>query len=405
MTGQVSLNSSKIHHNNAAHTPGTKAAESDSHPYLMINGQDLLTLNELPGDAPATNLAQMQRLISSSPKSSPTPELDSLFAAAKHSPNPVISSLEPVVRGAEHIKMDLNRLKEVAAEIPAEKVKPADWTFPPYKPENNDKTVDFFMLMNTINFLFFNPENGEKYKVQVGDKEFTGADGMVASLNRALDEGKPVLDANYLAHISKEDMAHIFRGNMELPLLEERRQIFHEVGRVLNEKYDGSFKNLVSAAGGRAFDHGNGMVERLTRDFPSFRDQEGEAVFNKRAQLAVGMLTSRLAGTGQFDTPDVDQLTVFADYQLPRGLRAMGILQYDDALADKVDNGKPIEKGSQMEKEIRAHTIVAAQLLINEMKKRPGFEKLDARGLDSYLWSTARKDKNSRPHVTVTTAY
>ena len=30
-------------------------------------------------------------------------------------------------------------------------------------------------------FYYFDPETMEKYKVQVGDKEFTGADGMVAS--------------------------------------------------------------------------------------------------------------------------------------------------------------------------------------------------------------------------------
>ena len=177
------------------------------------------------------------------------------------------------------------------------------------------------------------------------------------------------------------------------------------MGRVLQDKYDGSFSNMVKASGGKAFDEGNGMVERLTRDFPSFRDEADGAVFNKRAQLAVGMLTSRLAGTGEFDTPDVDQLTVFADYQLPRGLRAMGVLNYGDELAERVDNGRPIEKGSQMEKELRAYTIVASELLMKEMRKRPGFEKLDARGLDSYLWSTARKDKNSKPHITITTAY
>lgn len=382
-----------------------KSEEQKALPSLF---QDAVSLEGSPDKSgsslgSAESLARMRQTVAAS--TAREAALNRLFSQAKESPNPVVSSLENVVREAQHVSFDLNRLKEVASTIPPEKVKPVNWTFPPYKPENNDKTVDFFMVMNSINFLFFDPDTMEKYKVTVGDKEFTGADGMVASLNRALDEGKPVLDAEYLADISKEDMAHIFRGNIELPLLEERRQIFHEVGRVLQEKYDGSFRNLVTAANGRAFDQGNGIVERLTRDFPSFQDQEGEAVFNKRAQLAVGMLASRLAGTGQFDPPDVDQLTVFADYQLPRGLRAMGILKYDEALADKVDNGKPIEKGSRMEQEIRAYTVVASELLIQEMKKRPGFENLGARGLDAFLWSTARKDTNSKPHVTVTTAY
>lgn len=384
---------------NVSGSPFKKRSSAELGPHTS---QDTVKLSSAGSDLAPPNLSQMRSLVKGS---SVKAALDELFASAKHSPNPVLSSLEPVVRSSQHITLDLGKLREVASDIPAEKVKPVNWTFPPYKPENDDKTVDFFMLMNGINFLFFDPQTMEKYQVQVGDKVFTGADGMVASLNRALDEGKPMLDAEYLATISKEDMAHIFRGNIELPLLEERRQIFHEIGEVLQEKYGGSFRNLVSEAGGRAFDEGNGMVERLTRDFPSFRDEEGGAIYNKRAQLAVGMLASRLAGTGQFDTPDVDQLTVFADYQLPRGLRAMGVLQYDEALAERVDNGKPIEKGSQMEQELRAYTIVASELLMQEMKNRPGFEELDARGLDAYLWSTARKDKNSKPHITITTAY
>lgn len=333
--------------------------------------------------------------------------LDALFLQAASSPNPVLASLESTIRNAKHVSLDMEALKKQARTLKPEQLTPANWTFPPYMPQNDGKTVDFFMLMNTINFLFFDPQTMEKYKVSFGEKEFTGADAMVACLHRAVAEGRPILEADYLANISKDDMAAIFQGNFELPLLEERRQIFHEIGSVLKEKYGGSFRNLASAGNHRAFDNGNGIVERLTRDFPSFRDGggEGEPIFNKRAQLAVGMLASRLEGTGQFECPDVDQLTVFADYQLPRGLRAMGVLKYDDQLSARVDNGQPIEKGSQMEKEVRAFTIVAARLLQDELKKRPGFETLDARGLDSFLWSTARKDKGSKPHVTVTTAY
>ena len=331
----------------------------------------------------------------------PPSTLDVLFLQAQSSPNPVLKSLEGVVRNAKHVQLDLDALKQQAQTLSPDQLKPANWKFPPYNPQDDDKTIDFFMVMNTINFLFFDPKTMEKFQVE----KFSGADAMVRCLNRALEEGKPILDADYLANISKEDMAHIFRGNIELPLLEERRQILQEVGQVLNDKYDGSFKNLVKAAGCKAFDNGNGMVERLTRDFPSFRDEKDGAVFNKRAQLAVGMLTSRLAGTGQFDCPDVDKLTVFADYQLPRGLRATGVLKYDEELAARVDNGQPIEKGSRMEQEMRALTIVAGKLLQDELKKRPGFENLDARGLDSFLWMQARKDKNSKPHVTVTTAY
>ena len=330
--------------------------------------------------------------------------LHSLFERAQSSPNPVVASLQSTIDNAKHVDMDLDAIKKSARELTPEQLKPADWRFPHYIDEDSPKTIDFFLLSNSINFLFFDPKTMEKFKTEFEGKEYTGSEGMIACIKRAMKEGVPILDASFLSQVKPEQMAHIFRGNIELPLLKERTEIFHEVGRTLLEKYDGSFANLTK--GGKAFDGGNGIVERLTRDFPSFRDgAPGEPVFNKRAQLAVGMLHSRLQGTGIFSCPDVDQLTVFADYQLPRGLRNMGVLKYDSELAGRVDQGKPIERDSQMEKEIRAFTIVASELLREELKKRPELGDLDARGLDSYLWAMARQDKNSKPHVTVTTAY
>lgn len=332
--------------------------------------------------------------------------LDALFARASGSPNPVVSSLEPVIRNSKYVRLDLDTLKKKAAELTPEQLTPANWKFPHYIDEDSKKTIDFFMVANSINFLFFDPQSGDKYKTTFNGKEYSGADAMIAGIKRAMQEGVPILDADFLANVSREQMSHIFRGNFELPLLDERTAIFHEVGEVLRDKYQGSFANLAEAAGGRAFDHGNGMVERLTTDFPSFRDSSpGGATFNKRAQLAVGMLHSRLDGSGIFHCPDVDELTVFADYQLPRGLRAMGVLQYEPELAKKVDKGEEIGRNSAMEQELRAWTIVAAELLREELKKRPEHAALDARGLDSFLWMQARQDKNSRPHVTVTTAY
>jgi hypothetical protein len=332
--------------------------------------------------------------------------LDALFTRAKTSPNPVLASLEPVIRNAKHVKLDLHELKQRAAELTPEQLAPANWKFPHYIDEDSRKTVDFFMVANAINFLFFNPDDGDKYKTEFNGKEYTGADAMIAGIKRAMQEGTPILEADFLANVSREQMAHIFRGNFELPLLDERTAIFNEIGTVLEEKYNGSFANLTAAANGKAFDNGNGIVERLTQDFPSYRDTSPEGhVYNKRAQLAVGMLHSRLQGTGIFSCPDAADLTVFADYQLPRGLRNMGILEYDEHLAGKVDNGQQISKDSRMEQEMRAWTIVAAELLREELHKRPEHAGLDARGLDSFLWMQARQDKNSKPHITVTTAY
>ena len=60
----------------------------------------------------------MRRAVASSAEA----QLDELFASARQSPNPVLSSLEPTIRESKHISMDMEKLREAAATIPAEKV-------------------------------------------------------------------------------------------------------------------------------------------------------------------------------------------------------------------------------------------------------------------------------------------
>lgn len=152
--------------------------------------------------------------------------LNSIFARAATSPNPVISSLEPVIRNAQYVKLDLEKLKVRAGELTPEQLAPANWKFPHYIDEDSRRTIDFFMVANSINFLFFDPQSGDKYKTTFNGKEYSGADAMIAGIKRALQEGVPLLDADFLANVNRDQMAHLFRGNFELPLLDERTAIF-----------------------------------------------------------------------------------------------------------------------------------------------------------------------------------
>ena len=58
----------------------------------------------------------------------------------------------------------------------------------------------------------------------------------------------PLLDGAYLANISASELRHILRGNVEVPMFQERFDILHEVGRVLVAEFDGSFVNLIRTA-------------------------------------------------------------------------------------------------------------------------------------------------------------
>jgi hypothetical protein len=224
------------------------------------------------------------------------------------------------------------------------------------------------------------------------------------------------LDGEYLKDISEHELRKTFAGNFEIPLFEERMRLFREVGQVLHEKYDCHFHNLVAASNHRLFDGGNGLVERLTNDFPSFDDSAYFGTytvrflvrFNKRAQLAAGMLYGRFRNQGLFQIEDIDELTVFADYVLPKALRDLGILVYEKSLAKDVDNQRLIEAGSDQELEIRAATLHASKMLtdkINEYRSQRGADKINALHMDYKLWSESRKPEGTQHHLTVTTAY
>jgi hypothetical protein len=150
-------------------------------------------------------------------------------------------------------------------------------------------------------------------------------------------------------------------------------------------------------------------VDLLIESFPSFRDDalyEGTRVaFHKRAQLAAGMIYQAFGGREWGAFPDMDQLSVYADYKLPQVLRRLGILCYDDELAHRVDNLIALPAGSRMEVEIRAATVWAGELMRQALLPRmPG---LTAAHIDFWLWEAGQtKDPTDKPyHRTRTTAY
>lgn len=114
----------------------------------------------------------------------------------------------------------------------------------------------------------------------------------------------------------------------------------------------------------------------------------------KKAQLVLHMISSALKTKGIFVQTD---LTCFADYQIPRVLRHMGILEYNTQISNLVDNNQVIPAGSKEEHAIRAATILACEKIAEKIKTTPA-------ELDYWLWS--RRNTADKPfHLTYTTAY
>jgi hypothetical protein len=169
-----------------------------------------------------------------------------------------------------------------------------------------------------------------------------------------------------------------------------------ELGDRLTVEYFGRFLGLVRSAEGSA----ERLVETLA-GWPTWHDvssHDGERVpFYKRAQIAAADL--HVAGIAPAD--DVGRLTLFADNLVPHVLRLDGVLEFDEPLVGRIDDGLLLEHGSAEEVEIRACALHAVELLV------AAHGDTTATAVDNALWNRGALPRyKARPrHRARTTAY
>lgn len=320
--------------------------------------------------------------------------------------NPFYKSLEIIWERPAHVWLNEKRLEEVAREIAKEDLKIPNWRAPVFYPKDDENFVQLLGIENSINFAFTDFETKKKFKIEFKGQEWTGSFAMAGSLLRAIEEDIPVLDAEYLKNIRFRDMLSIFRSvpGYKMPMLKERTEIFQEIGRVLLKRYCGSFWNLFKEANFQAFGD-CGIIAHLCLNFPSFYDvsprRPGTGVFRfyKRAQLLVMVYQGR-ALDSRGDLPligDIDDLGAIADYEVPKVLEYLGILEYTPSLKNTILNQEIIKKDSREEQEIRAMTILAMKKLLEEINQLRQ-NKINMCHLDYRIWKTGKDSTNLPPH-------
>jgi hypothetical protein len=207
-----------------------------------------------------------------------------------------------------------------------------------------------------------------------------------------MDNGIPILDGQFLAGVTRPEMERIFAANIELPMLDEKTEIWHQVGAVLAENYDGRFHNFVKSCPARLYDNGAGLIDRMVKEFPRFNDvspYDGATIkLYKLPQLGTWFIHSALRKSGQFPITDVDKMTAFADYIVPVALRLLGILGYSPELEHAINTYAMVPRDSRQEVEIRAHCIYATALLCEEINKlRPKDQQTIIPQIDARLWT------------------
>ena len=154
-------------------------------------------------------------------------------------------------------------------------------------------------------------------------------------------------------------------------MLDEKMQVWRQVGAVLAEKYNGRFHNFVKSCPPRLYDNGAGIVDRMVTEFPRFNDvslYDGATIkIYKLPQLGIWLAYSALRKNNQFPLEDIGKMTAFADYIVPVALRLLGIVSYSTELEHAINTYQMIPRDSRQEVEIRAHCIYATALLCEEV--------------------------------------
>ena len=253
--------------------------------------------------------------------------------------------------------------------------------------------INFLLIYESINFSFW----GEpKWTI---DTNFGKLDGSIALLYVLLQYVKESKSTDF-SSMSKKEFLKILKGNIKIPLFEERFKIIKEVSAIVNDKMQGNFYQYI-----KDITSDIELFETIIANFPSFKD---ERLYNKQTiyfyKLAQLLTSDILHIKEQKEKIKVNytHLVGCADYKIPQVLREFGILNYDNKLAKIVDNHIEIPINSIYEVEIRANMIT----VINMINKKLNYKYCRIDINDFIYMQKNNKNFKMRPyHLTRCTNY
>jgi hypothetical protein len=321
-----------------------------------------------------------------------------------------------VAASARQIEIVSDQLEAYATSLPLEEL-----AAPCVEPEHHylghgAGTLAYVLCLDAVNF-------GSGYFPHLRPREGLRGYFLVAHALKDHFEANGPWSAAQLVELGPEDCAEIFGQDFSThgvssedlsskdlfskPAREARRELMvlfsqalRDLGRLLLADFGASFEALVDAC-----EHSAAKLLEILRRMPLYRDvatYDSQIVpFYKRAQITAADLWLAFEGQGPGRFDDLHELTLFADNLVPHVLRLDGVLRYDDALAEHIDQGRPIAANSPEEVELRACALHAVELMVEALASR-GNTDLTVFELDNYLWHRGqdpRYAKKPRHHT------
>lgn len=241
-------------------------------------------------------------------------------------------------------------------------------------------SVRFLIGLNSINYQFWDLINNEFIRYQ--NKGQVGALGSFAGFVELFDilEKENFNTDKINENLMNQCFGSISDKERRIEILKESLSLdnFEKVYSIISEHIKKESFNVE-------------LAEKIAQVLPKSYDDP----YLKKIQLALYEISHVYESKGHHINCEI---TVAADYQLPKVLEGMGILEYSQELMKKIDAFELINPDSQEEKAIRAATIIACEKISYE-------HNISIPALDRILWLARNKFKDKKFHLTKTTNY
>ncbi len=300
-------------------------------------------------------------------------------------------SYKYVVNNSIHVKINYTAVDKMIKIIKNSNVK--------YWLETNPFGVLDMELEDIINFLLIYHTIGDycfwgepKWEIET---EYGKLDGSYAIMNLIINRYKE----NQNFDMSYEEFKSLLKGNVEIPLLENRYNNLAEMNRFLKKSQTDFFKMIKDM-----YDDVQ-LFTFIVESFPYFQDEseyDGHKVyFYKRAQLLTSDILHVIAIKKGIKT-DYSHLIGCADYKIPQVMRCYNMLEFDKYLENKIDSKEEIKENSKAEIEIRACDLEVINYIYEKLERK--YPKMD---INDYIWLLGQdKSKMTKLyHRTLTSHY
>ena len=151
----------------------------------------------------------------------------------------IIKSCKYVANNSKSVKINETHLEKFIGKI--KKVETEHWlAFSPYNLLDlpTETIINFLLVYEAIDFSFWgNP----KWTIDTSNGK---EDGSIALLYAILKYVKERNTTDF-SNITKDEFREILKGNVEIPLFEERYHIIRDVSKIVNENMNGNFYEFV----------------------------------------------------------------------------------------------------------------------------------------------------------------